>query len=190
MSSGKKIQKLKFYSNEKWNTLRGFKGADGQQYAISNHGRVIAFWDTHNNGYFLRYSYIKNYPGIQLRKDRGSKGFLVHRLVAEHFCKKPGVAYKFVIHLDHDKENNYYRNLKWVTKAGKDAHMVKDPNYKRSKAEFSGKGHKLTVEQVKRLKKKIAAAKTQMNVLSKQFGISDMQLYRIKSGQNWGHVKI
>lgn len=190
MSTGRKIEKLKFHSSEKWVTLRGFKGSDGQRYAISNFGRVVAFWETHDNGYFLRYSYIKNYPGIQLRKNGSSKGFLVHRLVAEHFCEKPSGSHKFVIHLDHKKENNYYRNLKWATKAEKDVHMVKDPNYKQSKAEFSGRGQKLTTERVKLIKKKLAEGKTRMKILSKQFGISEMQLYRIKSGQNWAHVKI
>ena len=29
-----------------------------------------------------------------------------------------------------------------------------------------------------------------MRIIAKQFGISEMQLYRIKSGENWGHVKI
>jgi hypothetical protein len=29
-----------------------------------------------------------------------------------------------------------------------------------------------------------------LKMLAKQFGISEMQLYRIKSGENWGHVKI
>ena len=27
-------------------------------------------------------------------------------------------------------------------------------------------------------------------MIAKQFGISEMQLYRIKSGENWGNVKI
>jgi hypothetical protein len=43
---------------------------------------------------------------------------------------------------------------------------------------------------VKLIKKKLAEGKTRMKILSKQFGISEMQLYRIKSGQNWAHVKI
>lgn len=190
MSTGRKIEKLKFHSSEKWETLRGFKGSDGQRYAISNFGRVISFWGTHDTGYFLKYSYIKNYPGIQLRKDGASKGFLVHRLVAQHFCEKPTAAHRFVIHHDHKKENNYYRNLKWVTKNEMHAHMVKDPNYIKSKAEFSGRGQKLTSDRVKLIKRKLAEGKTRMKIIAKQFGISEMQLYRIKSGINWGHVKI
>jgi hypothetical protein len=32
--------------------------------------------------------------------------------------------------------------------------------------------------------------KTRMKMIAKQFGISEMQLYRIKTGENWGHVTI
>ncbi len=190
MSTFRKIQKLKFYSTEKWASIRGYKGGDGQRYAISNHGRVIAYWDTYDNGYFLKYSYIKDYPGIQLRIQGQSRGHLVHRLVAQYFCEKPSVAHRYVIHLDHKKDNNYYRNLKWVTQAQMHEHMVKDPAYLQSKAQYSGRGQKLTIDRVKLIKRKLAEGKTRMKIIAKQFGISEMQLYRIKSGKNWGHVKI
>jgi len=190
MSTPRKIEKLKFHSSEKWATLRGFKGGDGQRYAISNFGRIIAFWKTHDSGYFMKHSYIKNYPGIQLRKVGASKGFLVHRLVAQHFCEKPSASHRIVIHLDHKKENNYYRNLKWVTLAEAHAHMVKDPNYLQSKAQYSGRGQKLTIDRVKLIKRKLVENKTRMKMIAKQFGISEMQLYRIKAGINWGHVTI
>jgi len=32
--------------------------------------------------------------------------------------------------------------------------------------------------------------KTRMKMLAHQFRISEMQLYRIKSGENWGHVMV
>jgi len=32
--------------------------------------------------------------------------------------------------------------------------------------------------------------KTRMKILARQFGVSEMTLYRIKSGKNWGHIKI
>jgi hypothetical protein len=43
-----------------------------------------------------------------------------------------------------------------------------------------------------RLKRKIfdPKRKSRLKIIAKQFGISEMQLYRIKSGENWGHVKI
>jgi hypothetical protein len=96
---------------------------------------------------------------------------------------------RYVIHLDYKKENNYYKNLKWATREIWGAHMLEDPNYKKTRAEFTGRGHKLTTERVKLIKKKLREGKTRMKVLAKQFGISEMQLYRIKVGINWAHVK-
>jgi len=54
------------------------------------------------------------------------------------------------------------------------------------------KGHKQNATQVKRLKQKIfdPSRKTRYRILAKQFNISEIQLYRIKSGENWGHVII
>ena len=54
------------------------------------------------------------------------------------------------------------------------------------------KGQKLNSTQVMLLKKKIfdPNRKTRLKILAKQFGISEMQLYRIKSGENWSHIKI
>ena len=138
----------------------------------------------------MAFSRIKNYPGIQFRNKGKGKGFLVHRLVAINFCEKPSIAHKFVIHLDHKKDNNYYRNLKWVTRAEATVHMKKDPNYVNSRAQQRGRGQKLTIDRVKLIKQKLALGKTRMKMIAKQFGISEMQLYRIKAGINWGYVKI
>lgn len=190
MHTKHKPKKLKFYSSEKWAPLKGFKGADGQRYAISNFGRTIAYWKEFEFGYFLKQSYIRNYPGIQLRNKGTGKGFLVHRLVAQHFREKPSASHRFVIHLDHKKENNYFLNLKWVTRAEATAHMKIDPAYVNSRARARGRGHKLTIDRVRLIKEKLALGKTRMKIIAKQFGISEMQLYRIKSGLNWGYVKI
>lgn len=190
MYSQHKPKKLKFYASEKWESIKGFKGGDGQRYAVSNYGRFIAYWKDLDFGYFLKTSYTRNYPSLHLAKPGGSQGFLAHRLVAQYFCNKPSTQHKFVIHLDHKKENNYSRNLKWVTQAEAVAHMKKDPNYIQSKPAAKGRGHKLTIDRVKLIKRKLMEGKTRMKMIARQFGISEMQLYRIKSGLNWGHVKI
>jgi predicted DNA binding protein len=75
-------------------------------------------------------------------------------------------------------------------------HYENNPNVKKARREAFGrhryKGHKLTETDVRRIKKKIfdPNRKTRLKMIAKQFGISEMQLYRIKSGENWGHVKI
>lgn len=50
---------------------------------------------------------------------------------------------------------------------------------------------KLTYPQISVLKEKLLNPnlQTRIKVLAKQFGVSEMLLYRIKSGENWG-IKI
>jgi hypothetical protein len=48
----------------------------------------------------------------------------------------------------------------------------------------------LTEAQVLRIKKKLVNGKSTLKVIADQFGITDMQVHRIKTGENWGHVKV
>ena len=69
-------------------------------------------------------------------------------------------------------------------------HHKKNPELIKRKGTI--KYSKLTEGRVRLRKKKIfdPNRKTRMRLIAKQFGISEMQLYRIKSGENWGHVKV
>jgi len=51
---------------------------------------------------------------------------------------------------------------------------------------------KLTEGRVRIIKKKMLDPnrRTRVRLIAKQFGVSEMQLYRIKWGENWGHIKI
>ena len=117
---------------------------------------------------------------------------LVHRLVAEYFCKKPSEDHNLVIHHDYDKQNNSSDNLKWVTQEEATAHW--QANTKKQSKPKSGKrnensnAHKLNRTKVAILKKRIGEGKSIL-WLCRHFGISQMQLWRIKNGQNWGDVK-
>ena len=53
-------------------------------------------------------------------------------------------------------------------------------------------GPKLTADKVKKIKLALFRSKKQptLKMLAKQFKVSDMQIHRIKIGENWGHVKI
>ncbi len=190
MHSKHKPQKLKFHSSERWTTLRGFKGADGQRYAISDFGRAIAYFGELDFGYFLKIGLVGRYLGIVLNKNRKSSPQFIHRSVAKFYCEKPSAKHNFVIHKDFNRDNNYYQNLVWVNAEGLRQHMLKHPNYKKSRVESHGTGLKLTADRVKIIKRKLAENKTRVRILAKQFNISDTMMYRIKAGTNWGHVKI
>ena len=81
-------------------------------YYIFNCGLI---YDLIRNVYMSQSCSSDGYLCVTLRDDNGKrKGFKVHRLVAELFCKnfldKPEVNHK-----DGIKINNHYSNLEWVT---------------------------------------------------------------------------
>ena len=186
--STKSPKKIKFFASEKWKELPIKKGATQKRYAISNHGRIVSFTTKIDEGTILKTRLTQRYPSITIKIAGKNINYYIHRLVAQHFCKKPSPKHSFVIHLDHKKEANKAKNLKWVTHAVQIEHAKKDPAFIAQLTPFQGK--KLNANMVKVIKQKIKAGKTKMKTLAKQYKISEMQLYRIKSGENWSHVKI
>jgi transcriptional regulator with PAS, ATPase and Fis domain len=52
------------------------------------------------------------------------------------------------------------------------------------------KNYKLTETKVIMIKKMLQHDNTRLKMIAKQFGITHTQLNRIRSGENWGYVKI
>ncbi|KPM30895.1 HNH homing endonuclease [Croceitalea dokdonensis DOKDO 023] len=163
------------------------KIAEGAKFKISNYGRLINCNGPEET--LVKKYYINGYQNLPLKQKRNGKttSRYVHKLVAEHFLEKKE-GDRFVIHLDYDKKNNHVDNLKWATKREKEVHQFTNPEYLNTprKRCYS----KLTETKVKLIKRKIndPNRRTRMKMIAKQFGISEMQLYRIKSGENWGSV--
>lgn len=187
---------VRFYWNESFKELDFEEGALRKRYAVSNYGRVVSFTDSVQNGNIVKGGSLRGYNTLPLRPNGVSKTFYVHKLVAEQFLDKTGDDQQFVIHLDYNKSNNYIDNLKWANKQEMFAHQQLNPDVlearKKQKGRKTQEGHKLTATQVMRLKKRIMDPnrKTRLKMIAKEFGISEMQLYRIKSGENWGHVEV
>lgn len=122
---------------------------------------------------------------------------LFHKAVAELFLDAPkNKDYKFVIHKDFDKLNNHYKNLEWATQEMVNERVKKHPKMilHEFKKQFNNDGpqvksSKLSEMDVLTIKKRLKRGYT-LNKLAKQFGVSDMQIHRIKSGENWSHVKL
>ena len=57
---------------------------------------------------------------------------------------------------------------------------------------LNSNGRKLTVTKVMLIKKLLAKPEqtTRLKMIAKQFGVSEMQIRRIKTGENWSQVKI
>lgn len=184
----KKNNTVKFLAGERWKELSLKKGVTTKRYAISNRGRIVSFKSKIEDGYILRPRLTQGYPSVTIGREANRQNYYLHRLVAEYFVKKPSAKHSFVIHIDHAKENNKASNLKWVKHEDQIAHALKDPNVLLRKN--PEEGPKLNADKV-RLIKKALKAKNQptLKALAKRFRVSDMQIHRIKTGENWSHVK-
>jgi len=178
---------IKSYRNEEWKTLVFDEGiSKHHKFKISNFGRLI---NCKNEKEVLisNKKFINGYETIPLKQLSGkSTSRYVHKLVAQHFLEQGEGIY--VIHLNYDKLDNRASNLQWATKREKEVHQFKNPHYKTRKKVISYS--KLTETKVKLLKRKLLDPnrRTRLKILAKQFGVSEMQLHRIKTGENWGHV--
>lgn len=173
-----------------------------KRYAISNHGRLMSFTNEMKDGELLKGSLTDGYHTLRVtdRDENGKrkqKAILLYKWVAELFIPKTADDQMYVIHIDRKKDHDHVSNLKWVNYEGKMAHYKSSPKVIAAKKKLlehniKADGPKLTETTVMRLKKILLDPnrKTRMKILAKQFGVSEMQLYRIKSGENWGHVKV
>lgn len=180
---------IKVLAGERWKELNLKKGVTTKRYAISNRGRIVSFKTKIEEGYLLRPRLTQGYPSVTIGREANRQNYYLHRLVAEYFNKKPSPKHNFVIHLDHVKENNKADNLKWVTHQTQIDHALKDPNVLiRQNPEEGPKLNAAKVRQIKRALK--AKNQPTLKALAKQFKVSDMQIHRIKTGENWSHVSV
>ena len=189
---------IKNYYNEKWQEFSlGYNSQ--KRYAISTYGRLVSFMDKIKDGEILKGSLTSGYKSFRYRifvdKKVTNKNVLLHRIMAEQFLPKESEEQKFVIHLDFDKTNNRLENLKWATKEQSELHNRKNPDVIQAISNMvdnirKGKRNKLNPSKVLFIREKLddPNRKTRMRMLAKQFDVSEMQLYRIKRRENWGHV--
>ena len=186
-----KKSKIKSFWNEEWKDLELENLSERSKYKISNYGRMVSYY-YHDEGYLLKLSSVKGYSVFRCKDKYGTQlGFYMHRLVAQHFLPEPREDQNQVIHLDNIKHNNYFENLQWASEKEKRAHQDKmNPGWSLKGNLGKRKYSKLTESQVKLIKRKIndPNRKTRMKIIARRYGISEMQLYRIKSGENWGSV--
>ncbi|MCK8481670.1 HNH endonuclease [Psychroserpens algicola] len=179
---------IRNYRNEEWKEIQfDDKISEKEKFKISNYGRIINLKG--EKEFLVKKYYINGYQNLPLRQKVNGKltSRYVHKLVAQHFLEQnDGVC---VIHLDYDKTNNNVKNLKWATKKEKETHQFTNPEFKNIVRKIPSTA-KLTETRVKLIKRKLndPNRRTRLKMIAKQFGISEMQLYRIKTGENWSSV--
>ena len=130
-----------------------------------------------------------------LKKRTINHHFMIHRLVAAYFLPAPRPDQTIVAHIDYNKLNNSVTNLRWMNQEEHSLHQSKNPKviaekkWRKYKQKPRAKGMKLTSSQVIHIKLQLRRKKPAKQI-ARQFGISEMQVWRIKSGENWSSVKI
>ena len=186
---------IKKLAGEIWKNLE-FKGSRDlrNHYAISSAGRIASFKeDLIKDGKILKGSITTGYRTLNLHRP-GHKGTLyIHRELAKLYLKRPSTKHRFVIHRNHNKLDNTVKNLKWATLDEMILHQQSSPAkiaYKKKQANRDI-GLKLTAVQVKRIKDQLNNKNRRLTIkqMADKYEVSEMTMYRIKSGENWGRVK-
>lgn len=93
---------------EIWKDIKGYEG----DYKVSNYGRIKSF--KKNKEVILKQVIKNGYCYVCLTKNKKSKTFRVHRLVAETFILNYN-NYPCVNHINEIKTDNNVDNLEWCT---------------------------------------------------------------------------
>jgi hypothetical protein len=162
-------------------------------YAVSSLGRIASYKEeVLKDGKLLNGSLTTGYRTLNLHRP-GHKGTLyIHREMARLFLKRPSARHKYVIHRNHNKLDNSVKNLSWATLEEMIRHQQKSPAkvaYKKRQANRET-GLKLTATQVRRIKDLLHNKNRNVTIkqLADKYAVSEMTMYRIKSGENWGRV--
>lgn len=180
------------YNDEEWKGFSLPNNIDGETFKISSYGRVLRkFTETAENKPYSAKP-VNGYEVVNFRiKNKKKVTRYLHKLVADLFLENPDNK-SFVIHLDYNKKNNSINNLKWVNRSELTLHHFNNPEVIKGKQKRKENlpYSKLSEAKVRLLKRKIfdPNRRTRLKMIARQFGISEMQLYRIKTGENWGHI--
>ena len=169
-----------------WRQLRN-------RYAVSNQGRIASYKkNVLDDGKILSGSLTTGYRTLNLHRPDNKGTLYIHREMAKLFLKKPSPKHKYVIHKNHKKLDNNIKNLRWATLEQMIDHQQGSPAkiaYKVKQANRT-EGLKLTASQVKKIKSILSSKNRKITIkkLAENYGVSEMTMYRIKSGENWGRI--
>ena len=187
------MKELKLLNGEKWKTVNFHKGKDSK-YAVSSLGRLVRYKNKVADGTLVKGSVQEGYPIWKYswfkKAVRLNSSILFHHMVAAAFLPKPKAKQEFIIHLNFKKADNRVSNLKWATQEEVTKHNSKNPVVKKAfrDRKFNLSNHKLTEKKVLAIKALLKKRKT-LKEIAVKYDISDMQVYRIKIGENWSHIK-
>ena len=181
-----KQRKLKKLNDEVWKVVP----SSNDRYFVSNYGRIKSFAYNKKDGRIMKCSEVKGFKAVQLKINKVPFRYYVHKLVAEIWIPKPSEKHIYVTHLDRNLKNNHISNLEWLTQETLDQQYREyfKQKYNASRHPKIMTNNKLNEKDIKLLKSMLQRGVVQA-MIAKMFCISEMQVTRIKRGENWGHVQ-
>ena len=182
---------IKNLKNEKWLKLSFSKATKKNRYEVSNYGRVKSINKATKNEVLILGSKTKRgFRSINVRLVDDAYGHLfIHRFVAEKFVKKSSKNSSYILHKDYDRNNNKWTNLKWASEQQWKNYIQQLPSYIEGRKKLE-KNYKLTSSKVKQIKKMLKSGRNTKRKIALKFGVTETQIKRIETGENWGHVSI
>lgn len=179
-----KQQKLRKIEDEIWRVVPN----SNNRYMVSNFGRIKSFAYNKKEGQVLKCFVINGFKQVQISTKKSNRKFYVHKLVAQIWISKPSDKHNFVTHIDGNLRNNHISNLEWHTRETLTDKHRELGNRKNQNRKNVIRNSKLIESDVELLKSMLDRGVVQSKI-AKLFCISEMQITRIKRGENWGHVK-
>lgn len=163
---------------ERWKDIKGFEGA----YFVSDLGRVRSAKRYRVSGRILTPCVAgKGYRKVQLVVGEKNEHRYVHELVLTHFVG-PRPKGMDAAHNNGHRDDNRLANLRWATRT--DNHADKIEHGTACRGERHGQ-RKLSEADVRGIRSSTDTCAS----LAAQFGVGPMQISRIRTRKNWGHVE-
>ena len=178
--------------------IPGYEG----YYQVSNYGKVISLdrviKEKTGKTQALKGRILKlrinpgGYYYVGLGKNGSKATFAIHQLVAQAFIPNPKNK-KTVNHMDGNKLNNSVANLEWSTYSENLEHAYKaglKQAVKSSEVASKNYKRKLTEQQVREIKRLLAAGNLTHKEIATKFGVARSTITEIKSGRRWKHLNV
>lgn len=180
-NEGAKVDKMYFFSYNQ-GPIRQVQG--WPNYWITEDGEIASV----NKGKWRWKKPVKNKNGYLYvtfwdRKNDRIETHLIHRLVAKHFLNHADESLD-VAHLDGNKTNNTYKNLKWCTRKENESHKVIHGT--KAKGVTNGQA-KLCDRSIEAIKKLVKEEKWTQKKVATLFRVSQQNISAILQGKSWHH---
>ena len=168
---------------ENWRDIPGFEGL----YEVSDKGRVRRLPRTTESGAILQKKFLTreivdkyNHKVVHLRDADGKvRRWFVHRLVLLAFVG-PCPEGMEICHNDGNGGHNELSNLRYDTRHNNNLDQSRMGRHN---------GQKLTLDEVRQVRKHLAEGKLSLSQIGRMYGITKEAVYKIKKGTSYGWLE-